>query len=298
MKNFFISLLTFITFMQAKAQTIPNGDFELPLTSNGMIPNWASFGTIIIGINDSIITDTPTVALSPIAASGSFALALGSSYNVTQNFGYDGQIGCLADSQSTWSVIPQFSINDKPSALTLYYRITQFPPVFFNDSTECQVRIVNSNLDLIGEGSAKLWQKSQWYLFKSIPITYLASADIPNGDSLPAFAQISFKHLIANLPHASHRILIDNLTFINNPDAVNDVQKTTKCTLIYPNPTHDVLHIESADILYLEVKNMLGTTMLKNCSTNQIDMRHWANGIYFLKISSKMGVETLHVQKQ
>jgi hypothetical protein len=58
---------------------------------------------------------------------------------------------------------------------------------------------------------------------------------------------------------------------------------------LFPNPTSDVLYIESVDITSIEVNNELGQVIKVNKSLNQtgiIDVKSLNNGLYFIKITT------------
>lgn len=64
--------------------------------------------------------------------------------------------------------------------------------------------------------------------------------------------------------------------------------------IIYPNPTHDILHIEGNDIDNIVIFNVLGQE-IKNIANNsgenvEIDCSDMQNGVYFVKITGKTNV--------
>lgn len=54
---------------------------------------------------------------------------------------------------------------------------------------------------------------------------------------------------------------------------------------IYPNPTSDVLHVESS-VKVLTVLNSFGQEVYKG-TTNTIDVRNWPNGVYLVRVIDK-----------
>jgi hypothetical protein len=295
------TLITFALIIMSScvtlAQVIPNGNFELGYKPDSTIPNWVNFGSILIGINDSFLYDNPLVGLSTNANGGNYALELRTAYNVTQNHVYELQIGCNGDS-TLFFALPNFPINNKPSHLSLYYSIKEFPTSAFTDTTICTVKIMNSDFIEIGGASVNLWQKNSWYLFKKFPIQYLALADISQGDSIPAFAHISFKHAVStSIPHIGHRILIDDLSFTNEPTSTKNVT-SIKTSKAFPNPMQDLLKIEGDDIQHVELINALGQTVYASENITPIQATTFQRGLYFLKISHQNEVEILELMKE
>ena len=82
--------------------------------------------------------------------------------------------------------------------------------------------------------------------------------------------------------HESH-IIVDNSLDIDELDI--------SAVSVYPNPTHDILHIEGYDIDNIIIINVLGQE-IKNIADNsddiiQIDCSDLPNGVYFVKILGK-----------
>jgi hypothetical protein len=248
-----------------------------------------------LGINDSILNDGPLVGLSTTANGGMYALELRTYYNVTQNKASELEIGC--DSNSSFFSFPIFPIFSKPEILSLLYSIKEFPTTPYIDTTMCMVKIMNSDFVEIGNGSVKLWQKNQWYLFKAFPIIYIPTNSISLGDSIPAFAHISFKHLVSTTtPHVGHRILIDDLAFITNPLSVTTASPIYN-SVIYPNPTNDILKIEGNDITKIEIISSIGE-MLFACKHTEVNLSALSSGIYFLKIYHTKNFEVKKITKK
>ena len=92
--------------------------------------------------------------------------------------------------------------------------------------------------------------------------------------------------------HESH-IIVDNSLGIDELDI--------SAVSVYPNPTHDILHIEGYDIDNIIIINVLGQE-IKNITDNsddiiQIDCSDLPNGVYFVKISGKADVIRIFIKQ-
>ncbi len=70
----------------------------------------------------------------------------------------------------------------------------------------------------------------------------------------------------------------------------------------YPNPTSDIVNISySKEITHVKVFNMIGQQFLNkdiNATTTQIDMSGYANGAYFIQVSTENAMKTVRVIKK
>ena len=65
-------------------------------------------------------------------------------------------------------------------------------------------------------------------------------------------------------------------------------------TFIYPNPAQDMLHVKGADILQVEVFNIVGQKVLSvDANFNAIKLDQLPSGLYFVRLQSKQGEQTL-----
>ena len=75
------------------------------------------------------------------------------------------------------------------------------------------------------------------------------------------------------------------------PDAVIENEKEAK---IYPNPAKGTLHVEGKDILQVELFNIVGQKVLSIIEGFEaIQLDHLPIGIYFVRLQSKQGEQTL-----
>ena len=63
---------------------------------------------------------------------------------------------------------------------------------------------------------------------------------------------------------------------------------------IYPNPTQDMLHVKGTDILQVELFNIVGQKVLSVVANfNAIKLDQLPSGLYFVRLQSKQGEQTL-----
>lgn len=278
-KLFSFSILTLVLSFSVKAQ-IPNAGFE-SINPDSTLQHWFSMNAWSIGLNDSFLNDGLLNGWSTQAHSGTKALELRNMYNVTQSTAMNGNVTCYADS-SFAGFNSNFSISNKPYALNFYYQFTQNP---YMDTTECVVKIMNSDYTLIGQGQYKFWTVNGSYQQVSLPIQYLDSIPSGQGDSIPAFANIKFQNIVTAGPHVGQRVLIDDLTFVNQPLSTPLVEKTIDLQL-YPNPVIDKLHIRSINgkVGTCLIYDVLGHRLMKQEEGTDLDMSALPSGIYMATV--------------
>ncbi|MFT5892199.1 MAG: hypothetical protein ACI9Y7_002309 [Dokdonia sp.] len=68
--------------------------------------------------------------------------------------------------------------------------------------------------------------------------------------------------------------------------SITDVASTTENSIIFPNPSNGILHIQSKDkaIDYISVYNTMGQEVFKQKYQSNIDISHLHKGIYFLRL--------------
>ena len=75
------------------------------------------------------------------------------------------------------------------------------------------------------------------------------------------------------------------------PDAVSENGKEAK---VYPNPAKDMLRVEGKDILQVELFNIVGQKVLSiDANFNAIKLDQLPDGLYFVRVQSKQGGQTL-----
>ena len=271
---------------------VPNGDFEMGYNIDSTFNNWSNMVAFAIDLTDSVLMDGPLYSLSSQARTGNYALELRNMFNVTQNLGYQGGIAAgFLDTSTTFQTFRfLFAISSKPDALSFYYRFTQNP---FDDSTFCRVRILNSNEEIIGEGTSLVWDVNSAYQQKLTSIQYDFSSTT---DTIPAFATIVFGNRITTaVPHVGQRILIDDISFHNFPTTTKDLSKTQQL-LVAPNPAHTFISVSAKGITFssCEILNSLGQVLIKTSNPNKIDISKLPSVSYYIRVFEK---EKIYIQK-
>ena len=72
------------------------------------------------------------------------------------------------------------------------------------------------------------------------------------------------------------------------------VEETAKSPIqVWPNPTHGLLHIETEDLAFVEIRNLLGQVLLQAEQVETVDLSLFEKGVYFLIASNKNGAKTV-----
>ena len=72
------------------------------------------------------------------------------------------------------------------------------------------------------------------------------------------------------------------------------VQENGKEAKVYPNPAKDMLRVEGKDILQIELFNIVGQKVLSvDANFNAIKLDQLSGGLYFVRLQSKQGEQTL-----
>ena len=75
------------------------------------------------------------------------------------------------------------------------------------------------------------------------------------------------------------------------PDAVPEYSKEAK---VYPNPAKNMLHVEGAGLVQMEVFNIMGQNVMNvNENFEAIGIGHLQNGIYFVRLKTTEGEKTV-----
>ena len=83
---------------------------------------------------------------------------------------------------------------------------------------------------------------------------------------------------------------IEDCTVVSETDAVN--------TAVYPNPTYGKVRIEAESIQSISIFNMLGERVFEGSANGDIfdyDFSHQTAGVYFIKVETEKGIETVKV---
>lgn len=74
-------------------------------------------------------------------------------------------------------------------------------------------------------------------------------------------------------------------TFINDPSITPEV-------LVFPNPFHESLYINSKTPFLIDIKNIIGQTIYSSENNKTIDTRFFEEGVYFINIQTKKSLVT------
>ena len=84
--------------------------------------------------------------------------------------------------------------------------------------------------------------------------------------------------------------------FIEDCTAVSETSAIV--TAIYPNPTNGMIKIEAENMKYISIFNMLGERVFEGSAygdTFEYDFSHQGAGMYFIKVETMKGIETMKV---
>jgi len=78
------------------------------------------------------------------------------------------------------------------------------------------------------------------------------------------------------------------------PNIITSISCTpaTSAPLLYPNPTHGILHL-SSEASSIEIYNMLGQLILKNAHTSLINLEGIDKGVYFARLNKNVIIKVL-----
>ncbi len=90
------------------------------------------------------------------------------------------------------------------------------------------------------------------------------------------------------------------ISYKRNPININQIN-TNSAIIAYPNPFNNELSLDLSSPASIKVTNVLGKQILKlntNNSIAKINTTNWSTGIYFITITTHIGIETIQVVKQ
>ena len=67
---------------------------------------------------------------------------------------------------------------------------------------------------------------------------------------------------------------------------------------VYPNPTHDIVHVEGEGVLSLEVIDITGRTVISQQGTSSIDLSQLPEGVYAIRTLTDNGINLQKVMKR
>jgi hypothetical protein len=235
------------------AQTIPNTGFE-QLNSDGSLQNWGNVYLMQAGIldssgmyhGDSIVFGNQYYYYAPThdAHTGTTAMELSNSRNFTNNQSIAGAASVDDDTVfSSWGALNLIPIQAAPSGyrpfnFAFYYKY--FPEN--GDSAYAQMAMWDSTGTQIGEGSVIITNITTTYTYSLVTIHYTSQNTV-------AFYSLGFSAFYtssqgSHQPAMGTRLLVDDVTFDGAALGISNQSPKSEIK-IYPNPTNNVLNIQS-----------------------------------------------------
>ena len=84
--------------------------------------------------------------------------------------------------------------------------------------------------------------------------------------------------------------------FIEDCTAVSETGSIV--TAVYPNPTNGMIKVEAENMTYISIFNMLGESVFEGSANGDVfeyDFSHQGAGMYFIKVETMKGIETMKV---
>ena len=84
--------------------------------------------------------------------------------------------------------------------------------------------------------------------------------------------------------------------FIEDCTAVSETGSIV--TAVYPNPTNGMIKVEAENMTYISIFNMLGESVFESSTNGDVfeyDFSHQGAGMYFIKVETMKGIETMKV---
>lgn len=257
----FATILLFSSFLfisKAKAQIIPNGNFE----------NWTLQSNINTADNWQGSALQPCFPTSPIqttdAVNGNYAIL----FETTTCGGGLGVIG--------GNIAVIFPISSNPGYLNGYYKSARTG----TGAAEISIRLTNG-FTTIGTAQLQINANASTYTPFSIPITYTSTL-IADEAGIWLSSDVLSNKVLGN------KLWIDSLSFSSSPLAVEDAINTVESIAIYPNPVNDILNIEIKESTKSEIRilNILGQELSKHelhLGVNKINTSLLDTGMYLIE---------------
>lgn len=297
MKKHLLALTLVILTFFAKAQTIPNGDFE----------NWNNDGTYM--------SPTGWASSDSVLQYFESLYSFGNSYyspSVTQTSGYTGSFAVQLkttvdtvaslvidtlgiDSVLTYPVpgfiVDSFTIHSTPTTLNGYYQFSE--DVAVQDTALIAIQLYQAG-DSVGSGKFLIYNTTSGYTSFSIPITYYNSGATPDTAIILISSTYSFdtSQFATMTPtfHKNTTLIVDDLSF-NGFTGVT-TQSTTVAIAAYPNPASDLVNFSNlpANAATVEITDVTGRPVKQTALTGTgVNIGDLSQGVYIYTISAGDG---------
>jgi hypothetical protein len=268
---------------------------------------------IIAGVNDNNVKSTTMynnngsgaflpVASTPFDAFDSGDIAVGDSDN-------DGdQDVLISGMNASGEVITKLYLNDGSGNFTLFAN-TPFSNVWlgenafadFDNDGDLDVFVLGSGPTGLGNNDivANIYENqgsNTFVLSDSLIGAYLSSSAIGDVDGDLGLDLVIAGTSVGSPVRATrlYRNVSPNVTGIYDNSSTDNVQ-------VYPNPTHDILHVSvENEITAIRVYSLLGEVLFTQQSSSldvNIDMRDYAPGFYIIGIETLDGIITQKIVK-
>jgi hypothetical protein len=265
-KTFTIILwLSCIIATAAKAQSIPNGDFEDWITqgASNLLTSWELSEP---GLNCTPLSASQTTS----SQSGSYAIFLESGDCV----GTGGNI------HEGYAISDLFSISVAPNYLTGYYMAIR------NNSNPAKIKVfIKKNGVQIGSADFSITASADDYTAFAIPIVY-TQIDTPDQAQIQIFSDD------IGLATLGNQLWVDHLSFSSSTTGIIYDDNVVSGISIYPNPSNDIIQINgNAELIGVnyDIVDIYGRQVLSgqlHSENNQVSLEGLSRGIYFLRISA------------
>ena len=293
MKNtILISLLFFCSIAQAQIVDIPDANFKNALVNTNCVDiNGDFMGDDDVDTNDDgEIQESEAEAvlwLTVINEDISSLEGIQSFTNLVRLYCQGNEISIVDVSQS-----PNLEVLDCQNNAITDIDVTQNPLL---EWLVCEGNLITS-LDLSYNPNL------EWLYSTSNQFTML---NLKNGNNINMYAMYA-----TNNPYLTC-IQVDNADYSNNAQgwfkddiasfsedcALNIIDFETLRFNLYPNPTNDILNIDSQLLIEkVQVYNMQGV-LVKESFTKSIDVSELSSGIYFIKVSNNVTSSTMKIIK-
>ena len=225
-------------------------------------------GTTFPPICWEIVSETPNYTWSPYAYGSTWASCKG-----------------LEDDRTERLITPNFDLSQFTDSLTLAFDFISFYAYIEHEYVDLKIYASTDGGSIFSD--EPIWTLSDFGVFTDQQSTH-ATVDV---NSLAGQSNVKFAF---SYEGAVCQVLIDNIYLYHGASPVSVAELDSPQAILFPNPAHDVLHIQTAtSISRIEVFNLAGqhiTTHEASGSDVQLSTSNWAPGIYLLKINTTQGI--------
>lgn len=214
-----------------------------------------------------IVSETPNNTWSPYAYGSTWASCKG-----------------LEDDRTERLITPNFDLSQFTDSLTLAFDFISFYAYIEHEYVDLKIYVSTDGGSTFS--NEPIWTLSDYGAFTDQQSTH-ATVDV---SSLAGQSNVKFAF---SYEGAVCQVLIDNVNLYHGASSVSVAELDGPQASIFPNPAHNVLHIQTtAPISRIEVFNLAGQCLAVH-ETNESDLQlntiSWTPGIYLIKIQTSQG---------